>query len=223
MEDRGIATYLVLLGPPGAGKGTQAKKLAGRLKLPHVSSGDLFREHLRGETELGLEAKRYIDRGDLVPDDVTIAMIRDRLERPDCEGGAILDGFPRTPAQAEGLEEILESFNSRLDAVLYIDVGELELLKRLTGRRVCEAHGHIYHVQFNPPEVEGVCDIDGSKLIQREDDKEETVRNRIQVYREQTAPLVEFYRNKGLLIEVNGEQPVEAVTEEMLGAIRKEA
>lgn len=223
MEDRGIATYLVLLGPPGAGKGTQAKKLAGRLKLPHVSSGDLFREHLRGETELGLEAKRYIDRGDLVPDDVTIAMIRDRLERPDCEGGAILDGFPRTPAQAEGLEEILESFNSRLDAVLYIDVGEPELLKRLTGRRVCEAHGHIYHVQFNPPEVEGVCDIDGSKLIQREDDKEETVRNRIQVYREQTAPLVEFYRNKGLLIEVNGEQPVEAVTEEMLGAIRKEA
>lgn len=218
-----MATYLVLLGPPGAGKGTQAKKLAGRLKLPHVSSGDLFREHLRGETELGVKAKSYIDRGDLVPDDVTIAMVRERLERPDCEGGAILDGFPRTPTQAEGLQEILGSFGSSLEAVLYIEVSEPELLKRLTGRRVCKAHGHIYHVGFNPPQVDGVCDIDGSELIQRDDDKEETVRNRIQVYWEQTAPLVDFYRDKGLLIEVDGEQPVEAVTDEMLAAIKEEA
>ncbi len=218
-----MATYLVLLGPPGAGKGTQAKRLAGRLNLPHISSGDLFREHLRGETELGLKAKSYIDRGDLVPDDVTIAMVRDRLERPDCEQGAILDGFPRTPAQAGGLEEILGSLGSGLNGVLYIDVGEPELFKRLTGRRVCEAHGHIYHKDFNPPEVEGVCDIDGSRLIQREDDKKGTVRNRIQVYWKQTAPLIEYYRDEGLLMEVNGEQSMDEVTEDMLAAIKKEA
>lgn len=216
-----MPTYLVLLGPPGAGKGTQAKILSRRLEMPHISSGDLFREHLRSETELGKAAKSYIDKGNLVPDDVTIAMVRERLERPDCADGAILDGFPRTPPQAEGLEGILQDLDEGLDVVLYMDVSEDALLTRLTGRLVCEAHGHIYHEEHKPPEKEGVCDIDGSPLIQREDDNEETVLNRIDVYWEQTAPLIEYYRDENLLVEVNGEQPVQAVTEEMLNAIEE--
>ncbi|MDX1600240.1 MAG: adenylate kinase [Anaerolineales bacterium] len=214
-----MPTYLVLLGPPGAGKGTQAKILARRLGLPHISSGDLFREHLRKETELGKAARSYIDKGNLVPDDVTIAMVRERLERPDCADGAILDGFPRTPAQAEGLEGILQDLGDGLDAVLYMDVSEDVLRTRLTGRLVCEAQGHIYHEEHKQPEEEGVCDIDGSPLIQREDDNIETVLNRIDVYWEQTAPLIQYYRDRNLLIEVNGEQSVKAVTEEMMAAI----
>lgn len=215
-----MPTYLVMLGPPGAGKGTQAKILSRRLGLPHISSGDLFREHLRSETELGKAARSYIDNGNLVPDDVTIAMIQDRLECPDCADGAILDGFPRTPAQAAGLEEILQDLDEGVDTVLYIDVGDDILLTRLTGRLVCEAHGHIYHEEHRTPEEEGVCDIDGSPLIQREDDNEETVRNRIDVYWEQTSPLIEYYQERDLLVEVNGEQPVNEVTEDMLAAIR---
>lgn len=211
--------YLVLLGPPGAGKGTQAKILSRKMGLPHISTGDLFREHLKQDTELGQKAREYMDRGDLVPDDVTIAMVRERLERPDCEQGAILDGFPRTPAQAEGLQEILRSLGGSVDAVLYIDVREDALLKRLTGRLVCKAQGHIYHEEFKQPQEAGVCDIDGSELLERDDDKEATVRNRIEVYWEQTVPLIEYYRERGLLVEVDGDQPVQDVTASMLAAI----
>jgi adenylate kinase len=218
-----MPTYLVLLGPPGAGKGTQAKRLCAELGLPHVSSGDIFRQHLSAESELGLLAKRYMDQGELVPDDVTIAMIGDRLGQPDCSDGAILDGFPRTPAQADGLDGILAEHGGAVDAVLYVQVSDEELIHRLTGRLVCRANGHIYNLSFNPPEQPGVCDIDGSELYQREDDKEETVRNRIKVYQEQTAPLIEYYRQRDLLVDINGEQPAEQVTDEMLAAISKEA
>lgn len=218
-----MPTYLVLLGPPGAGKGTQAKRLCEELGLPHISSGDIFRKHLKEETELGKLARRYMDQGELVPDDVTIAMVGDRLGEPDCSDGAILDGFPRTPAQADGLDAMLAELGGRVDAVLYMQVSDEELIRRLTGRLVCRANGHIYNLRFNPPEQAGVCDIDGSELYQREDDKEQTVRNRIKVYKEQTAPLIEHYRQRDLLIEIDGEQSVERVTEEMLAAVPEEA
>lgn len=218
-----MATYLVLLGPPGAGKGTQAKRLAEQLDLPHISSGDIFREHLTQETDLGKDARRYMDRGELVPDDVTTAMIAQRLSQPDCAAGAILDGFPRTIPQAQGLDEILQDQGRSLEAVLLIDVAQKELIRRLSGRLVCRQHGHIYHRHYNPPQEAGVCDIDGSELYQREDDKEETVRHRIEVYQEQTAPLVEYYRSKDLLVEVDGNQPVEQVTQALLDAVQQEA
>jgi len=214
-----VATYLILLGPPGAGKGTQAKLLAVEAGLPHISSGDIFRQNLTESTELGKQARLYIDRGELVPDDVTIAMIRERLSRPDCQAGAILDGFPRTIDQATGLDEMLAAFGSGVDRVLYVDIADEELIRRLSGRLVCRAQGHIYHQAFNPPKQPGVCDVDGSALYQREDDKEATVRHRIQVYMQQTAPLIEHYRQRGLLSEIDGEQPVEAVTRDMLAAI----
>jgi adenylate kinase len=218
-----MPTYLVLLGAPGAGKGTQAKRLCEQLGLTHVSSGDIFRQHLKEETELGVLARQYMDQGELVPDDVTIAMVADRLRQPDCSDGAILDGFPRTPAQADGLDDMLSEIGGKVDVVLYVQVSDEELISRLTGRLVCRANGHIYNLRFNPPARDGVCDIDGSELYQREDDKEDTVRNRIKVYNEQTAPLIEYYRLRGLLVEINGEQPVEAVTEEMMAAIPEEA
>ena len=175
-----MSTYFVLLGPPGAGKGTQAQAISKTLGLPHISSGDLFRENLKNQTELGKLAKGFIDRGELVPDDVTIAMIRDRLARADCKPGALLDGFPRTPAQADALAEMLVGFAGRVNGVPYIRVPEPVLIERLTGRWTCRAQGHVFHEKFNPPQKTGVCDIDGSELYQREDDKAETVINRIQ-------------------------------------------
>jgi adenylate kinase len=216
-----VATFLVLLGPPGAGKGTQAKRLAGSLELPHISSGDIFREHLQENSELGEEARAYMDRGELVPDDVTIAMIGDRLSRADCGGGAILDGFPRTINQAKGLDGILEDLGSSLAAVLYIEVGEDELTRRLTGRLVCRAKGHIYHRDFNPPQKPDICDVDGSELYQRPDDQEETVRNRIKVYRDQTSPLIEHYTGQGLLVTIDGEQGVNDVADELLSVVEE--
>lgn len=216
-----MATYIVLLGPPGVGKGTQARILSETSKLAHVSSGDLFRENLKNQTELGKLAKSFMDKGELVPDDVTISMIRDRISRPDCEAGAILDGFPRTPAQAEALETMLAEFDSEVNAVPYITAAETVLVERASGRWTCKAQGHIYHEKFNPPKQHGVCDIDGSEVYQREDDKVETVTKRIRVYFEQTMPLVEHYRTAGKLIEVDGTQAVEQVTKELLSALNK--
>jgi adenylate kinase len=214
-----MSTYYVLLGPPGAGKGTQAQLISEKLGLPHISSGDIFRENLKKQTELGKLAKGYIERGELVPDDVTIKMIQERLSRPDCAKGALLDGFPRTPAQADALAEMLAGFKGRVTAVPYIKVLEAVLIERLAGRWTCKDQGHVFHEKFNPPKTMGVCDFDGSRLYQREDDKAETVANRIHVYFEQTMPLIEYYRQRGLLVEIDGTQPVEKVSADLLAGL----
>lgn len=216
-----MATFIVLLGPPGVGKGTQAKILSERTNLAHVSSGDLFRENLKNQTELGKLAKSFMDKGELVPDDVTISMIRDRISRPDCEAGAILDGFPRTPAQADALETMLAEFGGEVNLVPYITAVEMVLVERASGRWTCRESGHIYHQTFSPPKQAGICDVDGSELYQRDDDKVETVTKRIRVYLEQTMPLVEYYRNSGKLVEIDGTQTVEQVTKELLAALEK--
>jgi adenylate kinase len=216
-----MATFIVLLGPPGVGKGTQAKILSAQTGLAHISSGDLFREHIKNQSELGKLAQTYINKGELVPDDVTIAMIRERLSRPDCKTGAILDGFPRTPAQAEALEAMLEEFKGHVDAVPFITAAEDVLAERLSGRWTCRANGHIFNEKFNPPKVRGRCDIDGSELYQRDDDKAETVKHRIHVYLEQTSPLIAYYRDHGKLIEVDGMQTIEMVTQAMVAALKK--
>lgn len=216
-----MPAYIVLLGPPGAGKGTQAQIISHTLSLPHISSGDIFRENLKNQTDLGKLASGFMSRGELVPDDVTIAMIKDRLARPDCQPGALLDGFPRTPAQAQALDSMLAGFGGKVNAVPYISVPEDVLVQRLTGRWTCRAQGHVYHEKFNPPASPGVCDADGSELYQREDDKAETVTRRIRVYLEQTEPLIDYYRQHGTLIEVNGELPIEQVTAELLAALPK--
>ncbi len=213
--------YLVLLGPPGSGKGTQAELLHEKLKLPHVASGDLFRENLRNETELGLLAKKYMDKGQLVPDDVTIAMVRERLQQPDCAQGVILDGFPRTLAQAESLDEMLAGMGRRLNGVLYLAVPDEELVRRLSGRWICSQCQTPYHTLFNPPAEEGICDLCGGELYQRDDDKPETVRARLKVYHRQTAPLIDYYRRAGLLVEVDGAKDIESVNAALLDAIRK--
>jgi adenylate kinase len=216
-----MTTYIVLLGPPGVGKGTQAKILSEKSGLAHISSGDLFRENLKNKTELGQLAQTYMTKGELVPDDVTIAMIRERLSRPDCNTGAILDGFPRTPAQAEALENMLHEFNGHVDVVPFITAAEDVLVERLSGRWTCRANGHIFNEKFNPPKESGTCDFDGSELYQRDDDKAETVKRRIDVYLEQTAPLIAYYRDHGKLIEIDGMQPIETVTNDLLHALEK--
>lgn len=215
-----MTKYLVLLGPPGVGKGTQAKIISERTGLAHISSGDLFRENLKNKTELGKLAQTYMNRGELVPDDVTIAMIRERLSRPDCEAGAILDGFPRTPAQADALEDMLEEFGGHVDAVPFITGEEDVLVERLGDRWTCRANGHIFNQKSNPPAEPGECDFDGSELYQREDDKPETVKRRIHVYLEQTAPLIDYYRQHGKLIEIDGMQTIEQVTQSLVFALK---
>jgi len=216
-----MAIYIVLLGPPGVGKGTQAKILAETTQLVHISSGDLFRENIENQTELGKLAKTYINAGKLVPDDVTIAMIHDRIARVDCDAGAILDGFPRTPTQADALENTLADFCGQVNNVLYITAAESILIERSCGRWSCRAQGHIYHQEFNMPKQAGICDYDGSPLYQRDDDTAETVAVRIHVYLEQTMPLVEYYRMRGKLIEIDGAQPVEKVTEDLVAELKK--
>jgi adenylate kinase len=213
------ALFVVLLGAPGAGKGTQAKYLAKALRVPHVSSGDIFRENLAAQTELGQQASDDLARGELVPDEITIAMIRDRLARPDCARGAVLDGFPRTPNQAEALDKILAEKGTRVQAVLYIKVDEETLIQRLSGRWMCREAGHVYHQLFNPPKQPGLCDVDGSPLYQREDDSAETVAHRINVYLRQTAPLIEHCRARGEIIEIDGGLPIEEVSRQMLAAL----
>jgi adenylate kinase len=211
---------LIMLGPPGAGKGTQAALVAERLGIPHVASGDLFREALKAETELGLLAKSYMDRGELVPDDVTIAMVRERLLRPDCKKGIILDGFPRTIEQAEALEELLSEQGKAIDVALLIDASEEELVRRLSSRWICRNCQAVYNVISNPPEEAGKCDACGGELYQRSDDVPETVRNRIRVYWEQTSPLIDHYRDEGLLITIKSEGGIEHVQTKILEALQ---
>jgi adenylate kinase len=210
-----MAPYIVLLGPPGVGKGTQAKIIAEKTGLPHISSGDLFRENMRHQTELGKQIQAYMDRGELVPDDLTIAMVRDRLARPDCRAGAILDGFPRTPAQARALREILTERGADVTVVPFLNAAAEVLVERISGRLICRAGGHVYHMKFSPPQVPGICDMDGSELLQRADDKAETVIRRIRVYMEQTSPLIDHYRGEGKLIEIDGTLPIERVTKDI--------
>ena len=217
--ERAGPVFVVLLGAPGAGKGTQAKYLAKALEVPHVSSGHIFRVNLQAESELGRKASDYLARGELVPDDITIAMIHDRLAQADCGRGAVLDGFPRTPDQAEALDGLLGERGARVAAVLYIKVDEAVLIQRLSGRWMCRQAGHVYHQLFNPPKAAGVCDVDGSPLYQRSDDTEETVARRIAVYLRQTAPLIEYYRKRGQIIEIDGGQPIEVVARKALEAL----
>lgn len=210
----------MLLGVPGAGKGTQAKRLSAALALPHVSSGDLFRENLKHGTPIGQEAEKYLSRGELVPDEITIDMIEERLAQSDGAAGAILDGFPRTVRQAEALKNMA---GGSVRAAVHVEVPIERLVERMSGRRVCREQGHVYHIEHKPPNESGICDIDGSELYQRDDDKPETVRHRLKVYEEQTAPLVEYYRERGVLVTVNGDQPIEAVTEAILSSLEQEA
>ena len=214
-----MPTYIVLLGPPGVGKGTQAEKVAGNTRLPHISSGDLFRENIKKGTPLGKLAESYMNKGELVPDDVTIGMIRERLSCPDCKRGALLDGFPRTVVQAEALSKLLAEFSGQVSAVPYITASEKTLVERLSGRWTCTAQGHVFHEKHNPPKKAGVCDLDGSKLVQRDDDREETVKRRIQVYFDQTAPLIAYYRERGVLAEVDGAQPIDKVTADLMAVL----
>ena len=214
------ALFLVLLGGPGAGKGTQAERLSETLDVPQVSTGDLFRENLKKETELGLLAKGYMERGELVPDEVTVGMVRERLAQPDAGKGAILDGFPRTIAQAEALGMLLAELGHKLAVVPNIQVPEVVLLARLAGRWTCRKCGAMVHQLFSPPQEDGVCDRCGGQLYQRPDDTPETQKHRIVVYFEQTAPLIDYYREKGLLVEVDGRPGIDQIQAELLEIIQ---
>jgi adenylate kinase len=207
------------MGPPASGKGTQAERLQEVLGLSHVASGDLFRYNLKNETELGLKAKVYMDKGDLVPDDVTIAMVLDRLSREDCAKGALLDGFPRTLAQAEALDVALAKNGNGIDLVLNIQVPTKELISRVTGRRLCRSCGTSYHIKFKLPKEEDVCDKCGGELYQRDDDTEATARRRLEVYDAQTKPLIDYYGNKGSLADIDGNKPIDEVTDALKVAI----
>ncbi|MHB2022952.1 MAG: adenylate kinase [Mycobacteriales bacterium] len=211
---------LVLVGPPGAGKGTQAQYLAGHLAVPQISTGDIFRANVTAGTPLGRQAKEFMDAGDLVPDEITIGMIRDRLLEDDAAKGFLLDGFPRTVPQAEVLDEMLEERSGVLDVVLELVVEDDEVVRRLSGRRTCAGCNHVWHVDFDPPTSEGSCDLCGGALYQRDDDREETVRHRLEVYREQTAPLVGFYAQRGILIGIDATGPVDDVTERAMASLR---
>ncbi len=212
---------VVLLGAPGAGKGTQAELLSEHLHIPHIATGDLFREALRGDTPLGRQAKAYMDRGELVPDSVTIAMVRERMHEPDTAQGAIFDGFPRTVEQAQALEAILAERGQQVDIAIYIDVRPEVLLERLSGRWICRDCGGVYHAVSNPSEVPGICSACGGQLYQRPDDRPEVQRRRIEVYLEQTAPLIEYYRERGLLAEVDGERDIVQVQEELRDVVAR--
>jgi adenylate kinase len=206
---------LVLLGPPGSGKGTQGERLQEDLRLPYYATGDILRAAVREETELGRTAKEYMDRGDLVPDEVIVGVIAERLASPEARDGFILDGFPRTTPQAEALDAKLAEAGRAVGAVLLIDVSDDEVVRRLGGRRTCSENGHVFHVEFNPPERDGVCDIDGSELIVRDDDKPEVIRKRLETYHEKTEPLVDYYDHRGALRRIAGEAAPDAVEEEI--------
>ncbi|ELV2649004.1 adenylate kinase [Staphylococcus pseudintermedius] len=207
---------IILMGLPGAGKGTQASEIIKKYPIPHISTGDMFRKAIKDETELGKEAKSYMDRGELVPNEVTVGIVKERISEDDAKKGFLLDGFPRTIEQAEALNSILEELGRTIDAVVNIEVPEEELMNRLTGRRICETCGTTYHLVFNPPKVEGICDIDGGKLYQREDDNPETVANRLEVNVKQSKPILEFYNQKGLLKNIDGSKHIDEVTSDVI-------
>ncbi|EHQ89768.1 adenylate kinase [Desulfosporosinus youngiae] len=210
---------IILMGGPGAGKGTQANPLVERFHFPHISTGDMFRAAIKEGTALGLKAKSYMDAGGLVPDEVTIGIVEERLAQPDCVDGFLLDGFPRTLAQGSALADILDRLGMKLDGVINIEVDEEVLIPRLTGRRVCRKCGSSFHMIFNPPKQEGVCDQCGGELYQRSDDTVETAKNRLNVYNSQTEPLIAFYQEKGLLKRINGDQPIDQVFQDILKAL----
>jgi len=206
---------IIMLGPPGAGKGTQAQRIVEKYGIPQISTGDMLRAAVAEGTELGKKAKEYMDKGQLVPDEVVIGIVKERLSKPDCERGFILDGFPRTVAQAEALDRILEEMGKRIDFVINIVVPDDEILKRLTGRRTCRKCGAMYHIIYNPPKKEGICDKCGGELYQREDDREETIKKRLEVYHSQTAPLVDYYKKKGVLVDIDGTKDINSIFEDI--------
>jgi len=213
-----LVMRLILLGPPGAGKGTQAALLSEALGVPHISTGDIFRRNIKEQTELGKKVSGILESGGLVPDDLTCEIVRDRLNRDDCRGGFIMDGFPRTLPQAEMFERMLDENNQRIDAVINITADDAVIVKRMSGRRMCSC-GKVYHVVSHPPKKEGICDSCGSPLYIRDDDREETVRSRLKTYHEQTSPLIDFYSRRGLIIEVNGDKPIEDTFEDIMAAL----
>lgn len=210
---------IILLGPPGAGKGTQAKSISNKYSIPHISTGDIFRKNISEKTPLGIEAKSYIDKGHLVPDELTINIVQDRLEKEDCKNGFLLDGYPRTVKQAEALKNFLQEKGDKLDTALLIEVPKEYIIDRMTGRRVCLSCGASYHVKFNPTKVDGKCDICGSVVIQRDDDCEETVNERLEIYDAQTQPLIDYYREQNLLSEVDGTQAINDVFKDICGIL----
>ncbi|GIM46139.1 adenylate kinase [Collibacillus ludicampi] len=211
---------IIFMGPPGAGKGTQAERIVSEFGIPHISTGDMFRAAIKEGTPLGLQAKSYMDQGKLVPDEVTIGIVRERLSKPDTKHGALMDGFPRTVAQAEALDRMVEELGMKIDHAINLEVDRDLLLARLTGRRVCKSCGSTYHVEFNPPAKDGICDKCAGELYQRADDTAETVATRLDVYFEQTAPLLEYYNAKGVLRSVNGEAGIDEVYREISGILR---
>ena len=211
---------IILIGAQGSGKGTQAEKLTQVLGICHVASGDLFREAIDAKTELGMKVKAYLDRGELVPDDLTTKMVLNRIQEPDCTRGVLLDGFPRTVAQAQALDKGLEALGKHIDLAVYLKVPKEELLKRLSGRYICRANQHVYNIYTNPPKVPGVCDLDGSELYQRSDDRGEAVEKRLNIFFKETILLLDYYGRQHKLIEVNGNQSIDRVQEDLLNAIR---
>ena len=209
---------MILVGPPGAGKGTQAKRITERLNIPQISTGDMFRAAVKDGTEMGLKAKEYMDKGALIPDEVVIGVVKERVEKPDCIGGFILDGFPRTLDQARALDSLLKDMGEGIDHVVVIDVPDDDLVRRLSGRRTCRNCGYMYHEEFNPPKKPGICDKCGGELYQRDDDKEETIRNRLKTYHAQTEPIINFYSKKGLVRKIDGTGSMKEVEE----AIKRE-
>ena len=207
---------IILMGLPGAGKGTQASEIVKKFPIPHISTGDMFRKAIKDETDLGKEAKSYMDRGELVPDEVTVGIVKERISEDDAKKGFLLDGFPRTIDQAESLNQIMSELDREIDAVINIEVPEEELMNRLTVRRICEKCGTTYHLVFNPPKVDGICDIDGGKLYQREDDNPETVSNRLSVNVKQSKPILEYYNNKGVLKNIDGSKDIDEVTNDVI-------
>jgi len=212
---------LIFLGPPGAGKGTQAAVISKKYGIAHISTGDILRDNVARETELGLKAKQYMESGQLVPDDVIVDMVERRLKEEDCQAGFILDGFPRTVVQAEALDELLKKLHITLDGIVYFDVPDEVVIKRLSGRRICKSCGAIYNIHSQPPKKEGVCDLCGGELYQRSDDEESVVRNRLKVYKEQTAPLISYYEKSDRFLKVDASQDSSAVVKAIVEAVKK--